>query len=59
LIAKTQIFENTIEEIKAREDRECQKQIDKLEKSEPELAKIQEYKKKLLRLLNKLKSREV
>ena len=33
--------------------------MDKLEKAEPELAKIQEYKKKLLRLLNKLKSREV
>ena len=30
-----------------------------MEKVEPELTKIQEYKKKLLRLLNKLKSREV
>lgn len=43
--------------MKAREDKECQKQVDKLEKAEPELAKIQEYKKKLLRLLNRLKSR--
>lgn len=58
MLQKAEVFEEELEKIGKKEKEEL-KSNKRDEATERELAKIYEYKKKLIRLLNKLKNREV
>lgn len=59
MLEKAEIFEEELERISKKEKEELKNANRRDQTTERELAKIYEYKKKLIKLLSKLKNREV
>lgn len=59
MLEKAEVFEEELERISKKEKEELKNANRRDQTTERELAKIYEYKKKLIKLLSKLKNREV